>query len=559
MVKGVLLRPLPYGDPERLVTVYDVFTGIDLPHSHLSEPELIDLERSVPAFSGVAGYRGGKLTLTGVGTPERIVSMSTTESFARVLGVQPSLGRFFGSDEDRPTQDQVVVLDYGFWQRRFGSDSAVLGRKVSLNGTPRVVIGVMPRGFSFGDAAIFVPVAIDRAAPQPRTAHYLDAIARLRPGVTISDAQSELSALVRRLVPENSDAYPANMGFSLGVEPLSDTLVGAVRPALLILLGAVGLLLVVACANVANLLLVRAEGRRRELAIRTALGAGSGRLIRQLLTESLILAVVGGVFGLVLASVGVPFLLSLDPTGLPRQEGVTIDYTVCAVTLGLSMLTGIGFGLAPALQARRVDLQAGLKEGGSGGVGRRRSRLRRAFVVVEVALAVVLVAGAALLIQTFLRLRDVDVGFRSDHLLTLDLSLPETQYADSMRVVAFYDALLERLRALPGVTVAGASSVLPLTGREGNWDIEVEGKPTKQGDPAPSPGINVATPGYYKAMRIPVIRGRVLAESDDGRAVPVAVINETMARSLWRGEDAVGRRFRILGDSTNHLGHRRSA
>jgi predicted permease len=407
----------------------------------------------------------------------------------------------------------------------------------------------MPRGFTFQDAQLFVPLAIDRAAPQARTSHYLTALGRLRPHATRADATRDIDALVRRLLVDETDAYPANMGFSMVVEPLTDTIVGAVRPALLILLGAVGLLLVVACANVANLLLVRAEGRRRELALRSALGAGRGRLIRQLLTESMLLSLVGGALGLALAAVGVPALLALDSTGLPRQDGVSIDATVCAVTVALSMLTGIAFGLAPALQTLGEDLQAGLKDGITGRSGRKRGLLRRAFVVVEVSLAVVLVAGAALLIQTFMRLRNVDVGFRPDHILTLDLSLPETQYADSMKVVAFYDELMRDLAALPGVTAAGAGSILPLSGGHGNWDVEVEGRPTRPGDPAPSPGINIATPGYYAAMRIPLARGRVLAESDDVRSMPVAVINETMARSLWKGEEALGRRFRILGDS----------
>ena len=366
----------------------------------------------------------------------------------------------------------------------------------------------------------------------------------------MADASSQLAALVGRLVPENSDAYPANMGFSMGVESLTDTLVGSIRPALLTLLAAAGLLLLVACANVANLLLVRAEGRRRELSLRTALGAGRGRLIRQLLTESLILATVGGALGLLLAAVGVPLLLSLDPTGLPRREAITIDYAVCAVTFGLSMLTGVAFGLAPALQALRLDLQDGLKDGGSSGTGPRRRRLRRAFVVLEMSLAMVLVAGAALLIQSFWRLRNVDVGFRSDHVLTLDLSLPEIRYSDTTKVVAFYDRLLQGLGGLPGVTAVGAASLLPLTGRQGNWDVEIEGRPIRPGDPAPSPAVNIATPGYYQAMRIPIVRGRVLLPSDDERAPPVVVVNETMARTLWHGDDPVGRRFKVLGDST---------
>ena len=322
---------------------------------------------------------------------------------------------------------------------------------------------------------------------------------------------------------------------------------------MLTLLGAVALLLVVACANVANLLLVRAESRRRELAVRSALGAGRGRLVRQFLAEGALLALGGGGLGLALAWAGVPLLLALSPASLPRHEDITVDRVVVAVTLALALATGLVFGLAPALQATGGHAGSALREGGGRGDSRKRGWVRRGLVAVEVALAVVLVAGAGLLLRSFWHLRQIEVGFRPDHVLALDLALPESRYADTASAVGFYRALEERLRALPGVAAVGGTSHLPLTGAVGNWDIEIEGRAQRPGDPAPSPNVNMATPGYYRALRIPMARGRAFDETDDERAPPVVVVNETMARTLWPGEDPVGRRFRVIGDSTEWM------
>lgn len=551
VVNGVLLRPLPFARPDRLVTVYDVFPGLDLPHSHLSEPELLDLE-ALPALGGVTGYRDTRRTITGTGEPERVQALLVTDNFSRVLGAPPALGRFFDRGEDRPGAPAVVVLGDGLWRGRLGGDRGVIGRTLMLDGVPHTILGVMPRGFGFQGATLFLPAAIDRGAPEARTSHYLEAVARLRDGVSVAAARDQLRSLALRLTHDFPDAYPANMGFALGLEPTTDAIVGSARPALLTLLAAVATLLLVACANVANLLLVRAESRRRELAVRSALGAGRGRLVRQLLAEGLLLALGGGALGLLAAALGVPALLAMSPDSLPRHADIAIDRVVCGGTLLLALATGLVFGLVPALQATGSRLYATLKEGGERGGGgtRAHGRLRRALVAVEVALAVVLVVGASLLLQSFWHLRQVEVGFRSDHVLTLDLALPESRYADTASVVGFYTALEERLAGLPGVVQVGAVSHLPLTGMVGNWDVEVEGHPVRPGDPAPSPNVNMATPGYYRALRIPLERGRSFLPSDDGRAPPVAVVNGTMARRLWPGEDPVGRRFKVVGDST---------
>jgi len=548
VVNAVLLRPLPFADPERLVTLYDVFPGLDLPHSRLSEPELIDLE-GLPALSDVAGYRETRRTITGAGEPERLPALLVTANLARVLGAPPALGRFVAPDEDRPGAPAVVVLSYSLWRNRFAGDRGVIGRGLLLDGVPHTILGVMPRDFRFQEAELFLPVAIDRQAPQARTSHYLEAVGRLRDGASLTEARTQLSTLVLRLIRDNPDAYPAHMGFAIGAESTTDTIVGSVRPALLILLGAVAMLLLVACANVANLLLVRAESRRREFAVRSALGAGRGRLVRQLLVEGLLLALAGGALGLLLATLGVPALLTLSPESLPRHQEVTIDRVVCGATLVLAMATGLLFGLAPALQATGWRMGTALQEGGDRGGTRAHGGLRRALVAVEVALAVVLVVGASLLLQSFWRLRQVEVGFRPDHVLTLDVALPESRYADTASVVGFYSALHERLGSLPGVVQVGAVSHLPLTGAVGNWDIELEGHPVPPGNPAHSPNINMATPGYYRALRIPMARGRGFVRTDDERARPVVVINQTMARMLWPNADPVGRRFRVIGDS----------
>ena len=551
VVNGVLLRPLPFAEPDRLVTVFDIYLGLDLPHSALSEPELLDVER-LPGFSAVAGYRAARRTLTGAGDPERLPALLVTGNFAQVLGVAPARGRFIAADEAGPGGPAVAVLSDGLWRRRFAADPAVVGRSVQLDGVPTTVVGIMPRGFVFEGAELFVPALIDRAAPAPRTAHYLSAVARLRPGATLEAARAQAASLTRLLIADNPDAYSAG-GFSFGLEPATDTVVGSARPALLTLLGAVALLLVVACANVANLLLVRAESRRRELAVRSALGAGRGRLVRQFLAEGVLLALGGGGLGLALAWAGVPALLALSPASLPRHENIAVDPVVAGVTLALALATGLVFGLAPALQATGVHAGVVLREGGGRGGTRARGWVRRGLVAVEVALAVVLVAGAGLLLRSFWHLQQIEVGFRPDHVLALDLALPESRYTDTASVVGFYRTLEERLRTLPGVAAVGGTSVVPLSGAAGNWDIEIEGRPQRPGDPAPSPNVNMATPGYYRALRIPMARGRAFDETDDERAPPVAVVNETMARTLWPGEDPVGRRFRVVGDSTEWM------
>jgi predicted permease len=552
VVNGVLLRPLPFGDPARLVTAYGEFPGLELTHSRLSEPELLDLE-GLPALGGVAGYRGTRRTITGGGEPERVQALLATDNFARVLGVQPALGRFFTRDEDRPGGPAVVVLSDALWRGRFAADSGVIGRTLLLDGVPYTIVGVMPRGFALEDAVLFVPVGIDRTAPAPRAGHYLEAVARLGDGVTLAEARAQLHNLVLRLNHDVTDAYPANMGFRLELEPTTDAVVGSARPGLLTLLAAVATLLLVACANVANLLLVRAESRRRELAVRNALGAGRARLVRQLLAEGLLLALAGGGLGLLVAVLGVPELLALSPASLPRHGDIAIDRVVCGVTLLLALGTGLMFGLAPALQLTGGHLHTALKESGDRSGTRSHGRLRRSLVALEVALAMALVVGASLLLQSFWRLRQVEVGFTPERVLTFDLALPESRYSDTAKVLGFYSSLEERLAGIPGVARVGAVSHLPLTGMVGNWDIEVEGRSVRPGDPPPSPRINIATPGYYSTLEIPLERGRGFVPADDQRSLPVAVVNGTMARRLWPGVDPIGRRFRVIGDSTAWL------
>lgn len=546
VVHGVLLRPLPYAEPERLVELRTGFPGLGQPHAHYSEPELADLA-AVRSLAGVAAHRATYLAVGRPGEPERVPALFATADLARVLGVAPALGRFYGPDEDRPGSDGVAVLTDGFWRRRFGADPAAVGRQVSVNGVERTIVGVMPRGFGFQDADIIVPAAIDVADPGPRGAHYLDVVARLASGATLEGAEAELDALAARLRRDHSESYPEEMGFGLAAEPLLHAIVGRARPVLLILLGAVGLLLLAASANVATLLLLRAEGRRRELAIRSAMGAGRARIARQLLAESMLLAAAGGALGFLLAWAGVPSLVAVNPAGLPRPEDISVNGTVALVSLLLVVGTGLAFGLAPALAVSRPDAAA-LRDSGRAGDLRGRGS-RNALVVAELAVAVVLLSGAALLVRSYRHLNAVNVGFDGEGVLAFDLSLPAARYPDSLQVVRTYDLLLDRLGGLSGVRSAAAVVLLPLTDRASNWDIELEGRPMRPGDMAPSPGVNTVSSAYHGTLGVPIQRGRGFAPSDGERSPPVAIVNRTMARAYWPGENAVGRRFRIRGDS----------
>jgi predicted permease len=552
VVNGVLLRPLPYASPDRLVRVYTAFRGSGALQYGMSQPEFMDYKGLAHVFENAAAFTGASLTLTGgcsatasACEPERVRGIAATRDLLPVLGVTPLRGRNFEGDEGRVGREPVVIVSHELWQNRFGGDPTLLGRALTLNGVSRRVIGILPPDVTLARAEAFIPIYIDPDSLAGRATNYLSGVARLRPDVTVEQAQRELDALTRTIAARYPNVYPPSMGYDATVTSMRDAIVGDVRPALLILLGAVGLVLLIACANVANLLLARGEARGREIAVRLALGASGRRVVRQLLTESIVLGLAGGAAGLGLAWWGTKALLAVNPEAIPRLELVRVDATVGLATLALALVTGIVFGLAPALRMARPELQSSLKEGTRGGsVGRPQQRLGRALVAGEVALAVVVVIGAALLVRSFWTLRNVDPGFAPDHLLAIDLSIPPARYDDAA-ATSFYRRLVERMGALPGVTVAAAASDLPPVASGNNWDIEILGRPHAPGSAAPSPNVRSVTADYFRALRIATRRGRAFGTGDAGSSTLVAVINETAERTIWRDASPLGQQIRF--------------
>jgi putative ABC transport system permease protein len=541
VVNAVLLKPLPFERPYELARVAQTWKGRP---SVYSPQNFLDVQSQSHAFEFLAAIDAGAVTLTGAGTPARVEGAEVSAAFFDVLRVRPPHGRAFGPEENEPGRTKVAVLGHRLWQERFGGDPGVVGRPVHLNRVPHVVVGVAPAGFSFPEGAeVWTPLEYDsRFRAESRGAWYLTVIGRLKPGVTVERAREEVSTIAARL----AQAYPdANEGVGGTVLSLHEATVGDSRTALLVLLGAVGLVLLVACVNVANLLLARVAARETELAVRTALGAGRGRLVRQLLTESVLLALLGGLAGMALASFLVDALLALQPQGLPRLAEVRLDRPVLGFTAALSLLTGVLFGIAPAFQmARRATAQA-LREGSRGILAGGRGRLRSGLVVGQLALAMVLLAGAGLLIHSFSRLRQVDPGFRSSNALSFRIALPESAYADDARLVAFQDELRERLAALPGARAVGAVSSLPLTGARFSISFTVEGRPPLPPAQQPSLEVRIATAGYFEAMGIPLMRGRLFGRGDDGESPQVVVLSESAVRRFFPEEDPLGQRIEL--------------
>lgn len=543
VVNTVLLRPLPYKDPERLVMVWEDASRHGYPRDTPAAANFIDWRDQNQVFEGMAAIADTSFNLTGVGEPERFEGRRVSANLFPLLGVEPQIGRVFTAAEDQPGSQRVVLLSYGLWQRRFGGDPNIVGKALTLNGESYIVVGVMPARFQFpsSDDEAWVPIAFTQQEASNRGRHYLQVLARLKPGVTLAQAQTEMSTIAARLQQQ----YPEqNADLGAAVQSLHEHLVGDIRPALLILLGAVGLVLLIACANVANLLLARAAVRQKEIAVRVALGAKRTRLIRQFLTESVLLSMLGGVVGLVIAYVGLILLKTFIPENISQAREISIDFKVLAFTLLVSVLTGIIFGLAPAMQAARFNQMETLKEGGrdaaTGGGGKR---LRSLLVMSEVAISLVLLIGAGLLINSFLRLRNVDPGFRADNLLTMKIVLPEPKYAEFERRSAFYTDVVQRVQSLAGVRSAAVTTNLPLYRQGNSISISIEGRP----DPPPGQELIVVTriisPGYFETMSIPLLKGRQLTDQDTATTPNAVVISETMARRFWPGEDPIGKRI----------------
>ncbi|MDQ3805395.1 MAG: ABC transporter permease, partial [Acidobacteriota bacterium] len=547
VIHAVLLNPLPYRDAARLVMVWEHNRPRDQHQNVINPGNFMDWKEQTNVFEDMAAFFDAGLNLTGAGDPVEVTVQFGTPNLLSLLGADPILGRNFSPDDVRADAPPVVIISHQLWRRQFGGEPGVVGRPLKLNGQSYTVAGVMPAGFQWfvrkGSRTGKVP---EMWAPLPlpdqyrvRRGRWMSAVARLKPGVTREQAEAELNRLAARLETEHPNT---NTGWGVEVVSLRDQFSGELRPALWVLLGAVGFLLLIACANVANLLLARGAARQKELAVRTALGAGRWRIVRQMLTESVLLAALGGAAGVLLAWWGTDLLIALSPRDLLDLGSVRLNLPVLGFTLAVTLLTGVVFGLAPALEATRFDTYETLKEGGkSGTAGRRRARLRGAFVVTEMALALVLLVGAGLMLQSFARLQAVSPGFDPERVLTMRVVLPERKYSEDHQVVTFFRSAVERLAALPGVESAGAVSYLPLTGAAAATDFTITDRP------APPPGqefvtdVRVTDENFFRAMGIPVMRGRTFEAREAMEARRVAVINESFARAYFPGEDPIGK------------------
>ena len=553
VVNALLLRPLPYAEPGRLVTIEHRYPGLDDMKAPVSAAGFADYQANTRSFAAMAVETGWGPNLTGVGEPERLTGARVSGRFFPTLGVAPLLGRALRPDEDQPGSNQVVVLSHGLWLRLFGGEPGAVGRTMQLNGESYEVVGVMPPGFrDFFNrrAELWTPLALppDRYADGQWTNEWLNLVARLKPGVTEEQARTEMRTHADALRQRFPDDFPDR--WSLLVTSLAEKGSGDTRPALLVLLGAVGFVLLIACANVANLLLARGASRMREVAVRSALGAPRRALVRQLLVESLLLALAGGLAGLLVGAAAVRALVAWNPGDLPWASDIRVDGLVLAFTAGVAVLTGILFGLVPAVQTSRSDLQTVIKEGGRGVHAERGGRtLRRALVVAEVALALVLLAGSGLLLKSFARLQRVDPGFVPENLLTFAVALPAAKYPSDTQRIAFFDQLFPRLAALPGVRAAGGTSVLPFGGNWSTGSFTVEGFTPAEDEPGPWGDIRTVSPDFLKALGAPLLRGRHLGP-DDGPGRPlVAVVDAEMVRRYWPDADPIGKRVTFGPDS----------
>src|SRR5262245_3384933 len=560
---GVLLKPLPYPDPSPIVRVWQAAPASGFVQLGFSEAQLMRLRAGNQSFQQLGGYAMRSANLTDQNETQRIAVAFVTAGVFESLGVQPALGRAFRREDEAPGSQRVAVLSYEIWRRQYGGDAIILGRTIRVNDNPVTVVGVMPPDFRLPEdlstpqgAQLWLPVPI-APANLNWVSYYLQPIARLKPGVRPEHAHAEVSAVFAQVRQDNPQGAINDPGYNISVLPLHDDLTVAVKKALWVLVAAVGLVLLIACANVSSLLLARAAGRRKEIAVRAALGAGRGRLIRQLLTESALIALSGGAVGVTLAAWGVELIAKTNLISVPRLSQISLNLIVLLFTLGISLLAAILFGLAPAAQVSRLDLNRALREEGRGlAPGSGGARVQRALVVSEVALAVVLVIAAGLLLRSFDRLLRIDPGFNVKNLLTVNVNLPASRYQDNPRVTAFYEQLLERVRALPGVVSAAATSGAPLTGAYDDTVFQIEGRPDNNGvvDQSTPPDRSAyghfyywqATPDYFKTMGIALRQGRVLQASDDANAPPVVVINETMARSFWPNESPLGKRIQLF-------------
>src|SRR5215213_3622504 len=554
VANDLLLSPLPYSDAERIVMLWEV-TPSGRHMNTTSRANFRQWREQGSSFESMAAFSDQRLNLTGAGDPEEVAVQLATPELFKVLGVEPVLGRVL-VEEDIRRDSAGVVLSHAFWKRRFGADPGIVGKPITLNGIPFNVVGVMPPSFQWhikqrsgtGKPAevwsvLNMPPPGDPATSTER-GRYLSVVGRLKKGVTFEQAEAEIKTIHTRLAEDST----FNKNYTAEVIPLREQFVGNIRPALWVLLGAVGLVLLIACANVANLLLSRVAAREKEIALRTALGARRVRVIRQLLTESLLLSLLGSALGLLVAWWGIGALVAISPRDLVSLQNVGINTTVLAWTLGVTLLTSLLFGIMPALEATRLNLNDALKEGGKGAdaQGSRSRRLRGVLVVGEVALALMLLVGAGLLVKSFAQLRKIDTGFETENVLTMVLRLPAAKYKEDPQYVAFFRQALERVRAIPGVRSAGIVNFLPLYGGLGSaTGFDVEGQPAQPPGTGPSTNVRVADSGYFKTMGIPVLRGRNFTDAEDAEVRPVILVSDSFARKHFPGQDPLGKRLKV--------------
>ncbi len=555
VVNAVLLRPLPYQNPDRMVVIWGNFLKLNIEQMRAKAAEYVDYRNQTQSFETMAAYHTADFNFTSGQQPERIVGANVTANLFPMLGVTAAQGRLLSEKETQPSQNNVVVVSHKFWQQRLGGEANVIGRDIRLNDQTYVVVGVMPAGFEFPHpsfnfaepAEFWTPLAFtaDQIAERQRP-YYLNVLGLLKPNVALEQARTEMTALGQRFEQQHRGyrgPNDADGGWRITIVPLQEQIVGKSRRALLVLFAAVGLVLLIACANAANLFLMRANVRQKELAVRAALGASRLRLIRQLLTESLLIAGLGGLFGLASAWWGVKALLALSPDNLPRLQEINVDGRVLLFTLGLSLLTGLIFGVAPALQASKLNLQHSLKEGGATAT-QGHHWLRNMLVVSEMAIALLLMIGAGLLLHSFLRLQRVNPGIDADHLLSAEIALPATRYTEPAKTAAFYQELLRKVESLPGVNSVSLSTIQPLSGFALNDPFSIEGRPFDSNN-ATWAGWQQVTPNYFRTLGIPLVAGREFSEHDNADSLRVAIINESLARRYFSGENPIGKRLTL--------------
>lgn len=546
VVNSVLLRPLPYKDPDKIVTVYEQNLVRGLDRFRVSLADFTDLKDQNEVFNQIAAIRFKTFLLTGASEPEWVSGGAVSASLFPLLGVEPILGQPFLSEQEQPANSNVAMISYSLWQRSLGADQNIIGQVLTLDGQGYIVIGVMPPGFEFPKKFdLWVPLTINPGAASARRARFLQVVARLKEGVKLDDAQIQMGAIAHQL----EEAYPdTNAGWGVELALLYQDTVGNIGRALMILLSAVGFVLLIACANVANLLLVRAAAREKGVAIRTALGAGKRRLIQQNLTETILLAAIGGVVGFLLSLWGINFLVYLAPADIPRIAEVKVDIWVFAFALVVSLLTGIIFGLMPALRTSDSNLSSVLKQGAQRSAGGVRSyRTLRVLAVFEVAFAIILLTGATLMIRSFIRLQNVDPGFNSANILTMRVSLPESKYPQATQQKFFFQQLIEKTAALSGVLESGAITQLPIGDGNSAFPIAVEGRPQTSSEEQPIAFYNAVSSNYFRTMSIALMRGRYFTENDEGEMTPkIVIIDEALARRFWNDQDPIGKRLIII-------------